>query len=324
MDTLLKIRKPIEQDLSDFRQLFETSLTSNNPLLQHVSSHILGKRGKMMRPILVLLCARLHSAVRPASLFTAVSLELLHTASLIHDDVVDESKERRGQKSLNAIYDNRISVLTGDYLLATSLHYASKTSNNKIIEVVSQLGRDLSDGELLQLDNSSRLAFLESDYYNVIKKKTAALFSACAITGTLSVTSNMEKVKFAHRLGEIMGICFQIRDDIFDYYNDDSIGKPTHQDMIEGKLTLPALYAVNNSKESWVKEVAISIKNGHASITDIERLAEYVVTFGGIDYAVEQMNKLHDEGCTMLSTIPDSEIKTSLSCYLDYVVDRSI
>lgn len=324
MDILLDIKKPIAADLDEFERMFAESLSSANPILNKVSSHILEKKGKMMRPILILLMANLYHPTNISTFYTAVSLELLHTASLIHDDVVDESKIRRGHKSINAIYDNRIAVLTGDYLLATSLHYAAKTNNAKIINVVAQLGRDLSDGELMQLNNISKVDFSEDDYYNVIRKKTAALFAACAITGSLSTTDDEAHIHFAYELGELMGICFQIRDDIFDYYNDDVIGKPTHNDMLEGKLTLPALYVLNITKELWPREIAIRIKSGEATVEEMDRLVNYIKSNGGIDYAIRKMQELHNKGLKMINSLPDSPIRTSLVGYINYIVDRRI
>jgi octaprenyl-diphosphate synthase len=324
MDSLSQIKQPISHELQEFRKLFEQSLTSENPLLQRISAHILSKKGKMMRPILILLTARLHGKIDLSTLYTAVSLELLHTASLVHDDVVDDSKERRGQKSVNAMFDNRVAVLAGDYILATSLHYASKTNNISIINEVSRLGCDLSDGELLQLDNINKRIYSEADYYQVIRKKTAALFAACAMTGALSVSDDMNQAVFAQKLGDLMGVCFQIRDDIFDYYDDEVIGKPTHQDMIEGKLTLPALYVLNTTTESWPHDVAVKIKHGDASLDEIQNLSSFVRSNGGIDYAISQMNKLHKQALDMLLSLPDSDIRTSLIGYLDYIVKRDL
>lgn len=324
MDSLSKIKQPVQQELFEFRKLFELSLKSDNPLLQRISSHILSKKGKMMRPILIMLMARLHGKVEQSTLYTAVSLELLHTASLVHDDVVDDSKERRGQKSVNAIFDNRVAVLSGDYILATSLNYASKTSHLDIIEVVSRLGCDLSDGELLQLDNISKKVYSEEDYYRVIRKKTAALFSACAMCGSLSVSDSKEDAEFARIIGDLMGICFQIRDDIFDYYDDEEIGKPTHQDMLEGKLTLPAIYVLNNTSEAWAHDVAIRIKQGVASLYEITRLVELVRTSGGIEYAINRMKEFRKKAFDMLIALPDTVIRESLIGYLDYIVDRDL
>ena len=239
MDSISLIRTPIEAELRDFKELFDSSLSSSNALLDSVVSHIRQRNGKMMRPILVLLVARLYGAVCPSTLHAAVSLELLHTASLVHDDVVDESTERRGQLSVNAIFNNKVAVLTGDYLLATSLVHAELTNSHRIIQLVSTLGQDLADGELLQLSNVSNHSFSEEVYFDVIRKKTAALFAACAEAAALSVQVGEEEVAFARLLGEYIGICFQIKDDIFDYFDSKEIGKPTGNDMLEGKLTLP-------------------------------------------------------------------------------------
>ncbi len=324
MVSISKISQPIQQELSEFRNLFELSLRSDNPLLQRISDHILAKKGKMMRPILILLMARLHGKIEKPTLYTAVSLELLHTASLVHDDVVDDSKERRGQKSVNAIFDNRVAVLSGDYILATSLNYASKTRHIDIINVVSRLGCDLSDGELLQLENIGKIDFKEEDYYQVIRKKTAALFSACAMTGSLSVSDDKDFSDFAFIIGDLMGICFQIRDDIFDYYDEDKIGKPTHQDMLEGKLTLPAIYILNHFSEPWLKDTAIGIKNGTASLDEIKKFSNFIISHGGIEYAEQKMNEFHQQALDKLLTLPDNEIRSSLIAYLDYIVGRDI
>ena len=212
MDSISLIRTPIEAELRDFKELFDSSLSSSNALLDSVVSHIRQRNGKMMRPILVLLVARLYGAICPSTLHAAVSLELLHTASLVHDDVVDESSERRGQLSVNAIFNNKVAVLTGDYLLATSLVHAELTNSHRIIQLVSTLGQDLADGELLQLSNVSNHSFSEEVYFDVIRKKTAALFAACTKAAAFSVGANEEEAEFARLLGEYIGICFQIKD----------------------------------------------------------------------------------------------------------------
>ena len=214
MDSLPLIKSPITTELEDFKRLFDSSLSSSNLLLNNVIAHIRQRNGKMMRPILVLLVARLYGAIRPATLHAAVALELLHTASLVHDDVVDESTERRGQLSVNAIYNNKVAVLVGDFLLATSLVHAGKTMSHEILEVVSCLGQDLAEGELLQLSNVSNPQFSEEIYFDVIRKKTAALFAACTKSAALSVHADDEKAEIARLFGEYIGICFQIKDDM--------------------------------------------------------------------------------------------------------------
>ncbi|WP_455614636.1 polyprenyl synthetase family protein [Bacteroides congonensis] len=322
MDSISLIRTPIEAELADFKNLFDSSLSSSNALLDSVVSHIRQRNGKMMRPILVLLVARLYGAVRPSTLHAAVSLELLHTASLVHDDVVDESTERRGQLSVNAIFNNKVAVLTGDYLLATSLVHAEQTHSHPIIQLVSSLGQDLADGELLQLSNVSNRSFSESVYFDVIRKKTAALFAACTKAAAFSVGVGEEEAEFASLLGEYIGICFQIKDDIFDYFDSKEIGKPTGNDMLEGKLTLPALYVLNKTKDSAMLEIAIRVKEGTATPDEIARLIGFIKENGGIEYAVHTMNLYKQKAFGLLASLPDSDVCVALRAYLDYVVDR--
>ena len=322
MDSISLIRTPIEAELADFKNLFDSSLSSSNALLDSVVSHIRQRNGKMMRPILVLLVARLYGAVRPSTLHAAVSLELLHTASLVHDDVVDESTERRGQLSVNAIFNNKVAVLTGDYLLATSLVHAEQTHSHPIIQLVSSLGQDLADGELLQLSNVSNHSFSESVYFDVIRKKTAALFAACTKAAAFSVGVGEEEAEFARLLGEYIGICFQIKDDIFDYFDSKEIGKPTGNDMLEGKLTLPALYVLNSTKDSAMLEIAIRVKEGTATPDEIARLIGFIKENGGIEYAVHTMNLYKQKAFGLLASLPDSDVCVALRAYLDYVVDR--
>ena len=319
MDSISLIRTPIEAELRDFKELFDSSLSSSNALLDSVVSHIRQRNGKMMRPILVLLVARLYGAVCPSTLHAAVSLELLHTASLVHDDVVDESTERRGQLSVNAIFNNKVAVLTGDYLLATSLVHAELTNSHRIIQLVSTLGQDLADGELLQLSNVSNHSFSEEVYFDVIRKKTAALFAACTKAAAFSVGVGEGEAERARLLGEYIGICFQIKDDIFDYRE---IGKPTGNDMLEGKLTLPALYVLNTTKNDEAQELAIKVKEGAATLDEIAHLISFIKENGGIEYAVQTMNVYKQKAFDLLASLPESDICVALRAYLDYVVDR--
>lgn len=322
MDALLLIKSPITAELEEFKQLFNLSLSSSNLLLNHVIEHILQRSGKMMRPMLVLLMAKFCGKVSEATLHTAVALELLHTASLVHDDVVDDSNERRGQQSVNALFNNKVAVLSGDYLLATSLVQVALTRNHDIIDIVSSLGQDLADGELLQLANVSNFSFSESVYYHVIQKKTASLFAACTKAGALSAGIRGEMVEKARLFGEYIGICFQIRDDIFDYYDSTEIGKPTGNDMHEGKLTLPVLYALNSSSNSEALEWGRKVKSGTATSDEIANLVAFTKEHGGIEYAVSKMEEYRQKALDLLSDKPDSEIKTALVTYLDYVMKR--
>lgn len=322
MDVLSLIKSPIIDELEDFKNLFDHSLSSSNPLLTDVIGHLQQRNGKMMRPILVLLIAKLYGKVSAQTLHAAVSLELLHTASLVHDDVVDESAERRGQLSVNAIFNNKVAVLTGDFLLATCLVQASKTKNHGIIDVVSKLGQDLAEGELLQLSNIDNTEFSESVYFDVINKKTAALFASCTKAAALSAQVDNEKVELARLFGEYIGICFQIKDDIFDYFDNADIGKPTGNDMFEGKLTLPVLFVLNNGAGEEIKRLAIKVKQRLASHQEISDLVSFTKDNGGILYAQKEMTKYKEKALDLLSLMPDTEVKESLRLYLDYVVDR--
>lgn len=322
MDHSSLIKSPISEELEDFKELFESSLSSSNLLLNSVIAHIRQKNGKMMRPILVLLSAKLYGNVCPATLHAAVSLELLHTASLVHDDVVDESTERRGQLSVNAIFNNKVAVLSGDFLLATALVQVAMTRNHDIVGVVSALGCDLADGELLQLSNVSNPQFSETVYFDVIRKKTAVLFAACTKAGALSVGADAEKVEQARLFGEYIGLCFQIKDDIFDYSDSKEIGKPTGNDMSEGKLTLPALHVLNTVKDEAMRALAVRIKNGEAASDEIARLVEFTKRQGGIEYALQTMYAYKEKALSLLASMPDTDVKAALAAYLDYVVER--
>ncbi len=302
--------------------MFDQSLSTSNPLLSRVVSHIRQKNGKMMRPLLVLLAAKLYGTVCPATLHAAVSLELLHNASLVHDDVVDESSERRGQLSVNAIFNNKVAVLVGDYLLATALVQVALTRNHDIVDIVSALGQDLADGELLQLSNVSNLEFSEEVYFDVIRKKTAVLFAACTKAGALSAGAGADEIERARRFGECIGLCFQIKDDIFDYYDSKEIGKPTGNDMHEGKLTLPVLRALNATGDEEAARMAVLVKQGQATGEEIAKLVQSTKDHGGIESATQTMYRLRDEARSLLSGLPDTDVKRALEAYLDYVVER--
>lgn len=322
MERLSIIKEPIADDLADFKNLFDSSLISTNPLLDEVLSHIQRQNGKMMRPILVLLTAKLVGKVTLATLHATVALELLHTASLVHDDVVDESMQRRGQPSVNAVYKNKVAVLVGDYLLAACLNQAGKTENVSIIGIISALGQELSKGELLQLSNVGNLEFSEEIYFEVIRMKTAALFAACTEVAAVSAGVTIEKQKTARLFGEYVGICFQIRDDIFDYFESREIGKPSYNDMAEGKLTLPVIYALNSTNEEWAKKIALDVKGGVASHQEIARLVEFTKQHGGIEYAVQVMYGYQEKALSLLKKVSESDVRTSLINYLEYLVER--
>lgn len=276
----------------------------------------------MMRPILVMLIAKLFGKLNDATFHAALSLELLHTASLVHDDVVDESNERRGQSSVNAIYDNKVSVLVGDYLLATSLKHASHTGMIPLVELVACLGRDLSEGEILQLSNIENNDFSEQTYFDVIRKKTAALFRASAESGAVSVGADEEDIRRASLFGEMIGIAFQIKDDVFDYFDNSQIGKPTGNDMMEGKLTLPAIYVLNKLGDAGLNDLALRIRRLEASKEEIALFVERIKAEGGIEYAEKSMADFRNRALELLPDFADNDIRKALTAYVDYVVER--
>lgn len=325
MDKLSAIRRPVEQELAQYKDLFDNALAHEDDFLGQALAYVRQRKGKMMRPILVLLMAKELGVVQTNSLRSAVTLELLHTASLVHDDVVDESGERRGQRSVNAVYDNKVAVLVGDYLLSTSLLQASQTANIHVVEIISRLGGTLSEGEVAQLANIRREAITEEAYFHIIHNKTAALFAACAELGAISAGGDEVYVKNARKFGEIIGLCFQIRDDIFDYYADAAIGKPTGNDMAEGKITLPAIYAITHTDREDVCEWARKVKTGEATAEEIAQLVEYTKQSGGIEYAERRMKNLHQEALDLLdANWHNAAIKAALKDYIDYVVERTM
>lgn len=325
MDFLSTIKKPIEVELNDFIGHFNSSLMHEDGLLGQALEHIRKRAGKRMRPMLILLMARNFGPVSAVTQNAAVGLELLHTASLVHDDVVDESAERRGQASVNATYDNKVAVLVGDYILSTALLAVAKTGRNEIVEYLAELGRTLSDGEILQLSNIGREDISEEVYYDVIKQKTAALFEACAGIGAMSAGATTQQVEEAKRFGQNLGIIFQIRDDIFDYYDSPEIGKPTGNDMAEGKLTLPVIYAVNNSNYDSIRKLALKVKQGTVNKDEIAILVDFTKEQGGIEYAEKRMLDFHAEAQHFIDNrVADPEIKDALQAYLDYVMKRNI
>ena len=324
MDYLSIIKHPIEAELADFVSLFNQSLSHEDGLLGSALEHIRKRAGKRMRPILILLMARNFGQITDVTQNAAVGLELLHTASLVHDDVVDESEERRGQASVNATYDNKVAVLVGDYILSTALLCVARTHSEQIVTYLAELGRTLSDGEILQLSNIGRKDISEDVYYDVIKQKTAALFEACAGIGALSSGASEEDVMAAKQFGQNLGIIFQIRDDIFDYYDSKEIGKPTGNDMAEGKLTLPVIHAVTTGGDEDLKRLALKVKDHSVTAEEIASLVDYTKRMGGIEYAEKRMWEFHAEAQRFLDErVGQQEIKEALQAYLDFVIKRN-
>ena len=324
MDYLSIIKEPITAELEQFVSLFNASLTHEGKLQEEIFSRIRSRAGKRMRPMLIMLMARNYGCVTQATLHAAVGLELLHTASLVHDDVVDESRERRGQASVNAVYDNKVAVLVGDYILSTALLHVSMTHNELIVRHLAELGRTLSDGEILQLTSIGDSEISEETYYQIISRKTAALFEACCAIGAISAGVPESRVGEAKRFGKTMGVIFQIRDDIFDYYDSPEIGKPTGNDMAEGKLTLPVIYALRSTGDEGMLALARKVKQGTVTADEIARLVAFTKANGGIDYAERRMQEMHAEAMAFIDKeVADPALKRSLAAYLDFVIKRS-
>ena len=324
MDYLSIIKRPISSEIDDFIALFNQSLTHDNGMLGQALEHIRKRAGKRMRPMLTLLVAKCCGEVSDVTQYAAVGLELLHTASLVHDDVVDESSERRGQASVNASYNNKVAVLVGDFILSTSLLNVAKTGHQQIVEYLAELGRTLSNGEILQLTNIQNQEISEEVYYQVINQKTAALFEACAAIGALSAGASEEMVAEAKRFGQNLGIIFQIRDDIFDYFDSSEIGKPTGNDMAEGKLTLPVIYALNHSSFDSMLKLAKKVKAGEVNPDEIAVLVEFAKQQGGIEYAEKRMWEFHAEAMEFIEKrVGQPTIREALHAYLDYVIKRN-
>ena len=325
MDYLSIIKQPISSELCDFIDLFNKSLSHTDGLLSQALGHIRNRGGKRMRPILILLMAKNFGEISDVTQHAAVGLELLHTASLVHDDVVDESGERRGQKSVNAMFDNKVAVLVGDYILSTALLHVSYTHSEIIVRYLAELGRTLSNGEILQLSNIQNQDISEDVYYQVIKQKTAALFEACAAIGALSAGAAEEEIQEAKKFGQNLGIIFQIRDDIFDYYDQANVGKPTGNDMAEGKLTLPVIYALRSTGNQDMLALAKKVKAGTVTKDEIADLVKFTKENGGIEYADQRMWDLHAESVYFLEhEVHDEDVRMSLRAYLDYVIERNI
>lgn len=316
-----KIEEPVAAEFARFNEEFESSLRSETKRLQAAIEQILRSTGKHVRPLLVLLSAKICGSVTDCTINSAVFLELLHTATLIHDDVVDETRERRGVPSLNAIFDNRVAVLTGDYILSTALIRSIQTGDLRIIGIISNLGRDLSEGEIKQMETADESILDESCYLQVIYKKTATLLSACTAIGAISAGADKQAIEAMKKFGENIGYAFQIRDDIFDYYKESNIGKPTGNDIREGKVTLPLLYALKqeSAKVGTMLEIVLT-----KDFTDehIDQLILFAKEQGGIEYAKKRMTDFRNEAVRALDIFPDSPSRRALIDLADYIILR--
>ena len=317
-----EIKESISPELSRLNEIISSSLNSNSDLLNEIVATYLKTKGKQIRPIIVILSAKFFSNINEETLHAAASIELLHNASLIHDDVVDETKKRRGNPTINSVWDNHIAVLVGDFFVSNALSCAIAAGDMRVISTVSKLGKELSTGELDQIDIAKHHSITEDNYYHIIGKKTASLFRSCVQVGGYTAKAPQQDIDNLARFVELLGLCFQIKDDIFDYFSDAEVGKPTGNDLREGKVTLPLIYALSK-KESPLHEEMKSIgMQDVLTNAEIERLIEFAKNEGGIEYAYSSMERLKDEACKLISHYPDSDAKKAFINLFDFIIKR--
>ena len=322
MEKRKKIEEPVAAEFKQFEDEFLTSLSSSTVLLQSAIEKIMNSTGKHIRPLLVLLTAKACGNINETTINSSVLLELLHTASLIHDDVIDETKERRGEPSLNAFYDNRVSVLVGDYILSSALVRSIQTGNIRIMSIVSEVGRGLSEGEIRQIEVVESIILDEQVYLQIVEKKTAMLISACSEIGAISAGADDGMTDRFKTIGKYLGFCFQIKDDIFDYFSDCKIGKPTGNDILEGKVTMPLLFALRNGSPEEVGKYKDIILNKAFTPQNINELISFAKANGGIEYAETRMKEYKDKAVALLDELPQSDAKQSLILLADYIIRR--
>ena len=322
MSALTGIRRPVEIEMAEFEKYFSRTMHSDIPLLNIILNYILRRKGKQMRPLLVFLTARLNGEIAESTYIAATCIELLHTASLVHDDVVDEAHERRGSLSINALWNSKIAVLLGDYLLSSGMHICVEKSRYDMLEIISEAVKSMSEGELLQLQKARKLNIKEEDYYKIIISKTAALLSACTACGAKSVTDDAETIQVMKDFGENIGIAFQIRDDILDYEGTGLTGKAVGNDIKEKKITLPLIHALEQSENSKRRHILNIVKSKKKSRSQINEVISFVTDYGGLDYAELKMNQYRDKALAILDSYSESEVKESLREFVKYTTSR--
>ncbi len=323
MNVTAQIKKPIIQEMELFEKKFYDSMSSKIALLNRITYYIVNRKGKQMRPMFVFLTAKMlaNGSVNERTYRGASVIELIHTATLVHDDVVDDSNRRRGFFSINALWKNKIAVLVGDYLLSKGLLLSIDNGDFDLLKIISVAVREMSEGELLQIEKARRLDITESIYYEIIKKKTATLIASCCALGAKSVIDDEAQVENMRKFGELIGMAFQIKDDLFDY-SDEAIGKPTGIDIKEQKMTLPLIHVLNNcsSKEkSWLIN---SIKNHNKDKNRVKEVIRFVISKNGLAYAENKMEQYQQEALQLLDNYPKSEYKDSLILMVNYVIER--
>ncbi|HLN20777.1 MAG TPA: polyprenyl synthetase family protein [Bacteroidales bacterium] len=322
MSDLAQIRKPIEKEMADFEDYFSRTMRSNIPLLNIILNYILRRKGKQMRPLLVFLTARLHGTISEPTYVAATFIELLHTASLVHDDVVDDASERRGALSINALWNSKIAVLVGDYMLSKGMLISVEKERYDMLGIISEAVRSMSEGELFQLQKSRKLNITEEDYFRIITSKTAALLAACTACGARSVSEDPDTVQLMKDFGENIGIAFQIRDDILDYQPTGLTGKIAGNDIKEKKITLPLIHVLENSPGPQKKHILGILKNKKKNNSQISEVIRFVTDNGGLDYSEMKMNLYRDKALAILDTYPQSDVRESLKSFVNYTTLR--
>ena len=318
-----EIRDLISSDLERLQKIIKQSLSSNSPLLNKIVDKYLETKGKQIRPIIVVLSAKFFGAeVSDGVLCGAASVELLHNASLIHDDVIDETKQRRGHDTINNTWDNHIAVLVGDFFVSNALACAIRTNDFRVISTISELGKELSTGEIDQIDVAKHHSIDEQTYFSIINKKTASLFQSCVKVGGYSVGASDIDIANLSKFVELLGLSFQIKDDIFDYFKDDAIGKPTGNDLREGKVTLPLIYALSHTESPRHEEIRRLADSDSLTTEQIEALIDFAKAEGGIEYAYATMERLRAEARSILEPYPDNEAKRAFLSLFDYIIKR--
>ncbi len=322
MIKLEDIQSSIRPDLATLNAIIETTLHSGSELMNQIVANYLKVKGKQLRPILTLLSGRLFGGVNTKVLHAGAAIELLHNASLIHDDVIDRSQERRGHETINHVWNNHVAVLVGDFFVSGALSCATHTESPQILGVLARLGADLSLGEIDQIDNARHHSITEDDYFSVISYKTASLFTSCVEVGALAAGAVAGQIEALKRYAKLLGLCFQIKDDTFDYYNDPVIGKPTGNDLREGKVTLPLIYALTHAPQPERDQMLELAGKAELTTAEIERLIEFAKDNGGIDYAYETMERLRTEAEAELAKYPESDTINAFKMIFRYIIDR--
>ncbi len=320
--TVDKIKEPVALHMDEFENKFKLAMKSSVPLLDKITAYIVKRKGKQIRPMFTFLSAKCFGQINESTYRAAALIELLHTATLVHDDVVDDSNERRGFFSVNALWKNKIAVLIGDFLLSKGLLLSLENDDFHLLKIVTNAVREMSEGELLQIEKARRLDISEEIYFEIITKKTATLIAACCAAGTASVCEDQNKINLAKEFGTLTGIAFQIKDDLFDFGTDDGIGKPTGIDIKEKKMTLPLIYALNNS--TWIEKRKIIniIKNHNEESEKVNEVINFVIKKGGVDYTNKVMNDYKLKALKILNQFPDCDAKKSLEQLLIYAIER--